>query len=343
MQILLTGGSGAVGKSVVDRLVSDGHAVRVIGRRADMAFEGAEYLSCDINNFAQLREVIRGCDGVVHLAALPNPSAGTPEEVFRVNAQGTFNVFQAAAEEGIRRVVQASSINASGQFYGVKPAPLLYLPMDEEHPVFSTDAYSFSKHVIEDIGDYFWRREGISSVAYRLPYVAPAGVHADIEQRRTRIKSLVETMLARTPEERLAWFETAWGAYNEFRAGRPYESANGFARQKINEMPEELRAGLMAMTNRVNFFTMLDERDSAQAIAKGLSAEFDGSHALFINDAYNWSGVESRLLADIFYPDVKTFKKELVGCETVISIDRARQIIGFEPQYSFGEGMENGE
>jgi hypothetical protein len=108
-------------------------------------------------------------------------------------------------------------------------------------------------------------------------------------------------------------------------------------------MPEELRGGMMAMTNRVNFFTMLDERDSAQAIEKGLSVEFEGSHALFINDSHNWSGVESKLLAEIFYPDVKTFKKALVGSETVISIDQARKIIGFEPQYSFGEGMENDE
>lgn len=341
MQVLLTGGSGAVGKSVVDWLVLKGYAVRVIGRRPDMVFEGAEYLSCDINNYAQLREVIRGCDGVVHLAALPNPSAGTPEEVFRVNAQGTFNVFQAAAEEGIRRVVQASSINAAGQFYGVKPAPLLYLPMDEEHPVYSTDAYSFSKHVIEDIGDYFWRREGISSVAYRLPYVAPQSVHAEIDQRRDRLKPVVEYLLQRSPEERLAWFNTTWDAYNAFRAGRPYE-INGYARQAIGEMPDETRAGMMAMTNRANFFTMLDERDSAQAIEKGLSAEFEGSHALFINDSQNWSGFESKLLAELFYPDVKTFKKALLGTETVISIDKARALIGFEPQYSFGEGFENG-
>ena len=184
MQILLTGGSGSVGKAIVDRLVKHGYAVRVIGRKAGVQFEGAEYRSCDINDYPSLREVIRGCEAVVHLAAIPNPASGTPEEVFRSNCQGTFNVFQAAAEEGIRRIVQASSINATGQYYGVKPAPLNYLPMDENHPVFSTDAYSFSKHVIEEIGDYFWRREGICSVAYRLPYVAPVAYHETVKQNR---------------------------------------------------------------------------------------------------------------------------------------------------------------
>lgn len=336
MQILLTGGSGAVGKSVVDRLVKAGYAVRVIGRREGMVFEGAEYRSCDINDYTQLREVIRGCEAVVHLAALPNPGMGAPQEVFRVNCQGTFNVYQAAAEEGIRRIVQASSINAAGQFYGVVPAPLHYLPLDEDHPTYATDAYSYSKNVIESIGEYFWRREGISSVAYRLPYVAPAAAHETIAQRRAGTQKMVEHLLQRSPEERRAWFDAAWSAYNAFRATRIYEQS-GRAYQYLGTLPDEQRMPLLAMTSRVNFFTMLDERDSAQAVEKGLSANFDGSHALFINDRLNAYGVDSSLLAELFYPDVQTFTRPLVGRDTLVSIDKARALIGFEPEYTFGE------
>lgn len=337
MRLLLTGGSGSVGKSVVDRLVKKGHFVRVIGRRTDMTFEGAEYISCDINNYLQLREVIRGCDAVVHLAAIPNPAGGTPEELFRVNCQGTFNVFQAATEEGIKRVIQASSINATGQFYGVKPAPLNYLPMDEDHPTFPTDAYSFSKNIIEEIGEYFWQREGISSLAYRLPFVAPMTYHDIAKQNAARIQALVNNLLKRSEEERLAWFTGLWEEYNQFRATRPYEGPPGSARQVINTLPDEKRIGMSAMWSRVNFFTHLDERDSAQAIDKGLEASFTGCHTLFINDSQNWTGVDSKVLADIFYPDVKSFKKELIGTESLVSIDRARALIGFEPEYSYGE------
>jgi nucleoside-diphosphate-sugar epimerase len=336
MQILLTGGSGAVGKSVVERLAKAGHKVRVIGRRADVVFEGAEYLACDINNYIHLREVIRGCEAVVHLAALPNPSSASPEETFRVNALGTFNVFQAAAEEGIRRVIQASSINAAGQFYGIKPAPLLYLPLDEQHPVSSTDVYSFSKHVIEDIGDYFWRREGITTLAYRLPYVAPVAVHQELPQRRALIHSLAEQLLKRSSEERRAWFDAAWKAYNDFRAQRPYEQP-GLARQLIEQFPDDKRAVMLSMTNRVNFFTMLDERDSAQAIEKGLTVDFQGSRALFINDALNWTGLETSLLIELFYPDVTRFTQPLEGRASLVSIEQARQLIGFEPQFTFGD------
>lgn len=336
MRIFLTGGSGSVGHEVVNRLVKKGHFVRVIGRRAEFVMEGAEYLPCDIDDYPRLREAIRGCEAVVHLAALANPAKGTPEEVFRVNCQGTFNVFQAAAEEGIQRVVQASSINATGQFYGVKPAPLLYLPLDEEHPVYSTDAYSFSKNIIEEIGAYFWRREGISSLAYRLPWVAPAAARETIAQRQARVNSVVRSLLAKSAEERRAWFESAWESYNALRARRPYEQ-QGRAAQLLNAMPEEQRDAIHAMGFRVNFFTQLDERDSAQAVEKGLEANFEGSHALFVNDSRNWTGIQSRLLAELFYPDVREFKKDLVGFDTLVSIDRARELIGFEPEYSFGK------
>jgi len=334
MQILLTGGSGSVGKAVVERLVNKGFGVRVIGRRPEMHFEGAEYRACDINDTPSLREAIRGCQAVVHLAAVPNPKQATPDELFRVNCSGTFNVCQAAAEEGIRRVVQASSINAAGQFYGIRPAPLHYLPMDEEHPVFSTDAYSFSKNVIEATGEYFWRREGISNLAYRLPWVAPAEVHDQLPQRQARLKSLVDELMALPQAERRAWFDQAWQAYNEFRAGRPYEGAVD-VRAMLSEMEDGKRAAFSAMTSRVNFFTMLDERDSAQAVEKGLTADFEGSHTLFINDSHNNTGVDSRTLAALFYPDVTTFKQPLEGDDTLVSIDQARRLIGFEPEYSF--------
>jgi nucleoside-diphosphate-sugar epimerase len=337
MRVLLTGGSGSVGKAVIDRMVKLDYSVLVIGRREGMSFEGADYQACDINDYARLREVIRGCTAVIHLAAIANPGAGTPEQVFAANAQGTFNVFQAAAEEGIRKVVQASSINATGQFYGLKPAPIDYLPMDEAHEVFSTDAYSFSKHIIEEIGEYFWRREGISSVAYRLPWVAPAEQHERMGVRRDPLLPLVDQLLAKSADERLAWFETAWQAYNQFRATRPYET-KGLAMQQITELPEDQRAAMRAMSSRVNFFTMLDERDSALAMELGLTAEYSGAHTLFINDSHNWSGIPSATLAELFYPDVKTFKKPLVGTETLVSIDRARQLIGFEPEFSFDQG-----
>lgn len=336
MHILLTGGSGSVGKAIIQRLARRGDTVRVIGRRAGLSFEGAEYRVCDVNDYPNLREAVRGCDAVIHLAAIANPGYGSSEEIFRVNASGSFNVFQAAAEEGIRRVVQASSINSAGQFFGIKPAPLHYLPLDEEHPVYSTDPYSFSKNVVESIGEYFWRREGISSLALRFPWVAPAEIHNDSDEWRKYVQVFCAELYARPLEERRAWFRRAWDQYNAFRATRPYEPPKAQETWENEDYPADTNPERMAMSQRVNFFTMLDERDSAQAVEKGLTAEFEGAHVLFINDSLNWTGVESRVLADLFYPDVPIHKKPLTGTQSLVSIDKARALIGFEPEYTFG-------
>jgi len=165
--------------------------------------------------------------------------------------------------------------------------------------------------------------------------VAPAGMHASIDQRRAQVLPVIEDLLGRTPEERRAWFAAAWDAYNAFRAGRPYERG-GSVREYIASLPAGERGKLAAMSNRVNFFTMVDERDSAQAVEKGLTAPVSGSHTLFINDRLNWTGVETQVLVDLFYPDVPEIKKPLLGRESLVSIDRARALIGFEPEFTFG-------
>ena len=335
MRVLVTGGSGSVGKEVVRRLAGQGFQVKVIGRTSGIEIPGASYETCDINDYPSLRNAVRGFDAVVHLAAIPNPSMGTSDQVFLVNVQGTFNVFKACEEEGIRRVVQASSINALGVFYGIKENPIQYLPVDEDHPCISTDVYSFSKHVIEEIGDYYWRRSGISSVALRLPYVAAVSYHETNRNRQKRTGEICERLMKLSTDERQAWFNQAWAKYNSLRAQGILENRE-FIKQLRSSQPGFPDDGFFAMSNRVNFWTCLDERDSAQAVEKSLMTDYEGSHTLFVNDDQNWTGLPSRLLTELFYPDVTTFKKELPDKATLVDIDRARKLIGFEVEYSFG-------
>ena len=171
MNVLVTGGTGTVGRRCVARLVRAGHSVRVIGLDEGLEIDGAEFRRCDITDYNALREQLKGIDGVVHLAAIPNPAGGTAPAIFHINCTGTFNVYQAAAEEGIKRVVSASSINALGFNFGVKAFQLSYFPIDEKHPQQTTDAYSLSKQMLEETAEYFSRRDGISGVCLRLPAV----------------------------------------------------------------------------------------------------------------------------------------------------------------------------
>jgi nucleoside-diphosphate-sugar epimerase len=78
----------------------------------------------------------------------------------------------------------------------------------KQHPHLGTDAYSFSKWVVEEIGEYFWRREGISSVALRLPGVIPPRWREHWGQMLAK-NELVERLLAMPEPERRAWVRWA--------------------------------------------------------------------------------------------------------------------------------------
>ena len=113
MNILVTGGAGNVGKGVVSYLLARGHQVRVIDRKLDAVNldaaanqpqTGVEYAVCDTTDYNAVREQVRGMQGIIHLAAYPYPAAAPGPEIFRVNANSTYNIFEAAAAEGIQRV-----------------------------------------------------------------------------------------------------------------------------------------------------------------------------------------------------------------------------------------------
>lgn len=327
MNILVTGGTGDVGRAVVARLIAHGHQVRVMGRRTGMTVEGATYYSGDVTNYSQVRQAAEGMEAIVHLAAVRHPALAPGQEIFRVNCAGTFNVYQAAAEVGIRRVVSASSINALGYNFGVKDFPLHYFPIDEEHPTYTTDPYSFSKQIVEEIAAYFYRREGISGVQLRLPAVYEMqGEAAWIGEILAKIRAAYRDLLT-LPET--ARRQRAQEIITRFEAMRA---------QRLWEYPADMSiyrdADLLLAFGRSNFWTSIDARDAAQAFEKALLADYEGSHPLFVNDSHNFTGMESRLLVETFFPEVKTWKRPIQGSESLVSIEKARQLLGFEPEYS---------
>jgi len=337
MKVLVTGGTGSVGKAVVERLVGAGWDVRVIGRRAGVDIPGAEYVVCDINDFPTLRDCCRGREAVVHLAAIPYPGGAPGPEIFRVNALGTYNVFEAAAAEGIARVAQASSINAFGCAYSLVDLRVEYFPIDERHPPYTTDPYSFSKDVVEDIGRYYWRRDRITSVALRLPWVYPRDYLTGNRwaDRDGGARAMLDELWAMPADQRRQRLAEVRRRELESRRGRPMEYE---ARQRAGGTRSRGGGGdrlaRLYGSSRFNFWAFLDERDSAQAFEKGLTADYEGSHPLFINDSHNWLLYETERLLELFYPEVTRRTRPIAGSESLVSIDRARELIGFEPEFS---------
>jgi nucleoside-diphosphate-sugar epimerase len=345
MKVFLTGGTGRVGTAAVQRLLSAGHSVTVIGRRADLDVGSATYHQCDINDFQTLHALMEGHDAVVHLAAIANPVSSPGRELMRVNGLGTFNVYEAAAECGIRRVVAASSINALGYFYGDRGFPLQYLPVDESHPALATDAYSFSKQNMELIGEYFWERDGISGTMLRLPGVF---THDRVLQSRTLLNpeanQLLQELLGMPDEPRADRVRIMHANYDRHRSTHRLDKVtDGSAgmRGLISEMGSGEREMLLLAHTIANFFAYIDEIDSAQAIEKSLTADYDGCHALFVNARRNHAGVPVSDLAKLYWPPVQEIRARTDGDDCLVSIDRARALIGFDPEWTLSDAAES--
>jgi nucleoside-diphosphate-sugar epimerase len=333
MRILVTGGMGEIGRPTARWLTDHGHDVRVLDLAITGPIDGAECIEGDVTDFGSLGPAMADIDGVIHLAAVRHPGLAPEHTIFHVNAVGTFNVFRAAADAGIRRVVCASSINALGYNFGIKfpEGQLRYFPIDEAHPTYTTDVYSFSKGMIEEIGAYFWRREGISSVLLRFP-----AVYDTTTTEPTILMAFVSECYRQTAEvmalpepRRTQRVEAIVADFKRRAAAREWEEGFNWSFRDA-----------VTMFGRSNFWTSLEVRDAAQAAEKGLLADLEGSHAVYVTDTHNFVDIPSRDLAEVWFPEVTEWKSPVEGTESLVSIDAARALIGFEPAYPFqGRGQ----
>lgn len=344
MNVLVTGGIGHVGRPAVARLLAHGHEVRILDRvveseitaEAAAEVDGAEYRQVDITDYAALRPHFEGIDAVVHLAAIPAPIPGKDAEIFAINCGGSFNVYQAAAENGIKRVVSASSINALGNGYGIREIPIHYFPLDEAHPGSTSDVYSFSKQILEEIAAYFWRREGISGACLRFPWVYDSRWFEHEREHagefRAFIQAAYDGLMALPAAERQTQVQQIFVRLRELQA----QHQNGVIGDEAMMTAMQAMPAAALTFGRNDFWAMLDKRDAAQAIEKAVLAEYAGSHPLWIVGSYNSTGLPTQGLASLMYPEVQTWTQPVEGSESLISIEKARALIGFEPEYSLG-------
>lgn len=153
MKILLTGDLGRIGVAVRARLERDGNEV--------VGFDSAR--GQDIRDLQAVRSAVRGTDAVVHLAGLADDRAGTPQDIMAVNVLGTWHVLIAAQEEGVSRIVHASS----GKALGLLERDPLYLPVDDGHPGLPSRPYGLSKWLSEQLCESFTNETGIPTVCLR--------------------------------------------------------------------------------------------------------------------------------------------------------------------------------
>ena len=168
--MLVTGGAGFVGATLVRRLAAAGHRVRVLdnystGDASYLAGAGAELVEGDIRDNAALDAALAGIGAVVHLAAAGSvvKSVQDPVPNFDVNVTGTFRVLDAARRAGVERIVQAST---GGALIG-DAAP----PVDEFSLPKPLSPYGASKLAGEGYAHAFAQSYGMRTVALRFANV----------------------------------------------------------------------------------------------------------------------------------------------------------------------------
>jgi hypothetical protein len=163
-RVLLTGAAGRIGTS----FYASSHDVFRF-RLADISTQsllasvmaGDEVVPLNVADLDACRAACSGIDTVVHLAASPSPGSDFYADLLESNIKGTYNVFRAAADQGCRRVIFASSVHA---VMGYPPD----VQSNSDSPVRPLNMYGVSKCFGEAVASYFAHAEGISSIAVRI-------------------------------------------------------------------------------------------------------------------------------------------------------------------------------
>lgn len=150
-RVLVTGAGGFIGSHLVEGLLRAGHSVRAFVRYASHGKRGwledlpadlqsrCEFFAGDIADPRAVREAVRGCAQVYHLAALIGIpySYVAPHSYVTVNINGTLNILEACREEKVERVL----VTSTSEVYGTA----IYAPIDEAHPLQAQSPYSATK------------------------------------------------------------------------------------------------------------------------------------------------------------------------------------------------------
>ena len=276
--IIVTGGSGQLGRAVVADLMDTVYDVTSIDL-VPPKDPKVRFSRADITDFGQALAAVSMIDervarvtGIVHLAAIRAPGLAPNHVTFAVNTISTYNMFEAARQLGIRNIVWASSETVFGVPYPNGPA---YVPVDEDIQRPET-AYSLSKAVGEELARHFCRWD------------------AKLKIIGLRFSNVMD------PED-----YAAFPAFDKNPRSRHW-----------------------------NLWTYIDARDGAQAVRLALEAKLTGAEVFGIANADSVMNRSNEALLDEVYPKTRR-KRTIAPNESLISIDKAREVLGYQPKYTW--------
>lgn len=203
-KVLLTGADGFIGSHLVERLLLEGAKVKAfvyynsfnnwgwLDTFSQEKLSQIEIFSGDIRDPHGVKEAMKGCDVVFHLAALiaiPY-SYHSPDSYVDTNIKGTLNIIQAAKELSIEKIL----VTSTSEVYGTA----LYVPIDEKHPKQGQSPYSATKIGADHLADSFYR-------SFNLPVtiVRPFNTFGPRQSARAVIPTIITQLLSGREEIKL--------------------------------------------------------------------------------------------------------------------------------------------
>ncbi|MCU1736963.1 MULTISPECIES: NAD-dependent epimerase/dehydratase family protein [unclassified Pseudomonas] len=168
--ILITGGAGFIGSNLAEALLAQGYSLRILddlssGKRSNLALDNprVELIEGDVADAALVAQVMRGCQAVVHLAAVASVQASVedPVRTHQSNFIGTLNVCEAMRQTGVKRVLFASS----AAVYGNNGEGESIVEDTAKSPL---TPYASDKLASEQYLDFYRRQHGLEPVIFRF-------------------------------------------------------------------------------------------------------------------------------------------------------------------------------
>ena len=201
-KVLITGAGGFIGSHLVEACVARGLKVRAFVRyngRNDWGWldrlpgqKGVEVISGDIRDYDSVSAAMAGCDQVFHLAALIGIpySYVSPLAYIKTNVEGTYNVLQAAREQGVKSIV----VTSTSETYGTAQ----YVPIDEKHPSVGQSPYAASKVAADQLAISYHRSFGLP-----VKIVRPFNTYGPRQSARAIIPTIIAQIAAGAREIKL--------------------------------------------------------------------------------------------------------------------------------------------
>ncbi|MGB1367890.1 MAG: NAD-dependent epimerase/dehydratase family protein, partial [Candidatus Puniceispirillaceae bacterium] len=160
-KIVLTGAAGRLGGYLRKPLAAKCETLvsTDIAPLTDPLIKGESFVQADLADYAKMAEIIKGADMVVHFGGHPDEKPF--EDILHANIIGCYNIWQAAHEAGVRRIVYASSIHAVG-LHPKTTAINIHTPHRPD------SYYGLAKCFAEDMAKLYWDKKGLEAVCLRI-------------------------------------------------------------------------------------------------------------------------------------------------------------------------------